>query len=163
MPTTACPYCGQTPEPTDVWADTSRCKACGGLFEPLSRTATQLAMGPWQIRDTSKPFMPGFSTDVLRRQIAAGRVKADTILRGPTTYQFWMQADQAPGVSALLGKCHACHQSVDPATKQCGNCQADLTLPEDPNTLGLMYVSDAERQEAQSQINQGKGAPRRPG
>lgn len=154
MPTAPCPYCGNTPP-----ADATRCDACGGLFEPLSRTATQLAMGPWQVRDDAKPFMPGFSTAVLVRQVASGRVKADTVLRGPSTYQFWMRADQTPGVSRLLGKCHACRTDVDPAATACGKCNADLSLPDEADTLGLMYVTDAERAAAQKQVNAGRGAP----
>jgi len=137
VPTAPCPYCGTTPAP-----DATRCAHCGGLFEPLSRTATQLAMGPWQVRDDTKPFMPGFSAAVLIRQIAAGRVKADTVLRGPSTYQFWMRADQAPGVSRLLGKCHACRADVDKNATSCAKCNADLFLPEEPNTLGLMYIDE---------------------
>lgn len=116
-------------------------------------------MGPWQVRDDTKPFMPGFSTAVLTRQIASGRIQPDTVLRGPSTYQFWMRADQAPGISRLLGKCHACHAGVDPTSTQCEKCGADLSLHDEPNTLGLMYISDSERAAAQRQVSAGKGAP----
>ena len=55
-----CPYCGNTQKTPD------RCEGCGGLFEPLSRKATQIKMGPWFIRDKNNPFRPGCSYEVLR-------------------------------------------------------------------------------------------------
>ena len=143
MADVTCPYCGQTQH------ESARCNACGGFFEPLSRDATQLAMGPWFIRDEAKPFMPGFSAEVLRHQAMSGRIKADTILRGPTTNQFWLPAAKVPGVSRLLGHCHACAASVAPHAKQCPKCAADLTLPEEVDKLGLKFTTDQARAQAQ--------------
>ena len=53
-------------------ADTpEKCEECGGLFEPLSRQATQISMGPWYIRDRNNPYRPGCSYEVLLKQIEA--------------------------------------------------------------------------------------------
>ena len=59
MAEVTCPYCGHQQD------DPARCGGCGGYFEPMSRQATQLAMGPWYMRDEDKPFMPGFNAAVL--------------------------------------------------------------------------------------------------
>ncbi|XAM00586.1 hypothetical protein OT109_04180 [Phycisphaeraceae bacterium D3-23] len=138
--------------------DPARCGACGGLFEPLSRQATQLAMGPWFVRDEGKPFMPGFSAEVLKHQVMAGRIKPETPLRGPTTHQFWVPAIRVPGVSRLLGKCHACAVQVAPHAKKCPKCEADLTLPDETDRLGLQYTTGEERTAAQIAIAAGRRA-----
>lgn len=155
MPQAPCPYCGHLPESPGA----SRCSNCGGLFEPLSRKATQLAMGAWFVRDEARPFMPGFNDAILRHQVASGRVKADTIVRGPTTHQFWMRADQTPGVSRLLGKCHACGGGVSPEDQTCKTCHADLSLPTDIDRLGLMFTDAEARHAAQAEVQAQRVAP----
>lgn len=154
MPQTPCPYCGQPHDASDV----GRCSNCNGLFEPLSQTATQLAMGPWYVRDEDRPFMPGFNEAILRQQVTAGRITANTIMRGPTTNQFWMNAADTPGVSRLMGTCHSCHQPVEPTDTACQFCKADLSLPDDVDQLGLKYTTDEQRAEAQQAIAQGRSA-----
>lgn len=152
MPDKPCPYCGHTqPSP-----NADRCGNCFGLFEPLSRQATQLAMGPWFVRDEDRPFMPGFSSAILQQQVAAGRVKPATVVRGPSTNQFWMRADQTPGLSRLLGKCHACGNAVSPDSDTCSSCNVDLSLPEEVDRLGLAFVDPDARRQAQQEVNAGK-------
>lgn len=131
---TLCPYCGNTQ------FDTTRCDRCKGLFEPLSRQATQNAMGPWQIRSEANPFTPGLSFDKLADLIAKGRVRRDTIIRGPTTRQFWSFACNTPGVAALLGECHSCHRPVRAGEFVCRFCEASLSPPTDRQHLGLAPV-----------------------
>lgn len=158
MPIKPCPYCGTLPASESQ----TRCNECNGLFEPLSRTATQLAMGPWFVRDEARPFMPGFNTQILVGQVKAGRITADTIVRGPTTNQFWQRADNVPGLSRLLGKCHACNNAVDATDPTCKNCQADLTLPDAIDTLGLSYVDADDRAAAQADIQAQRTSPAPP-
>ena len=81
-----CPYCGETQTTAE------RCRGCGGLFEPLSRQATHNAMGPWFVRDPGKPFHPGCNYETLIRMIDRGQVTKYSIVRGPTTKQFWTVA-----------------------------------------------------------------------
>ena len=95
-----CPYCGVRTEP-----GAERCGACKGLQDPLSRQATQNAMGPWAVRDDAANCTPGFSYETLRSMVMRGRIRRDTIVRGPTTRQFWMFAANTPGVAVLLGEC----------------------------------------------------------
>lgn len=129
-----CPYCGT------VSADSARCDHCKGLLDPLSRQATQNAMGPWRLRDERAPFSPGFSFHTLRQMISKGRISASSIIAGPTTRQFWMPAGRAPGIANLLGLCHACRARVSPAATRCPSCNASFEVPTDRQHLGLGAV-----------------------
>lgn len=151
--TTLCPYCGHLQPAATPASPPARCQQCGGLFEPLSRRATQIAMGPWFIRDAQKPFRPGCSFEVLRKQIDAGRVKPDSVLRGPTTQQFWAQARHIPGVAHLLGFCHECGARVSKTAEKCPDCGVVFAAPEARNELGLRYPTAEEAAAAQEEIN----------
>lgn len=129
-----CPYCG------DPQALADRCRACGGLFEPLSRQATHNAMGPWFVRDADRPFQPGCSYETLLRLVERGRVTKFTIVRGPTTRQFWTIAKHVPGLSHLLGFCHQCDATVDAGDRACHACGAAFGAFMDRNYLGLPDV-----------------------
>lgn len=154
-----CPYCGHTQsQPT-------RCEACRGLFEPLSRKATQISMGPWFIRDTGNPFRPGCSYETLKRQVEAGRVTSMTVIRGPTTRQFWSLAKNVPGVAHLVGYCHRCEAQVRPSDPRCPSCGEPFGGMTRRNELGLMYptpeAAEAARRELEQQ-RQGLAAPATP-
>lgn len=153
-----CPYCGHTQ------AHAERCAECGGLFEPLSRRATQIAMGPWYIRDKQSPFRPGCCYDVLKKQIRSGRIKPHTVLRGPTTRQFWSVARHVPGVAHLLGYCHACGAKVSPDDGECGECGVTFQAVRERNELGLAYRTNKEAQRAQQLLDMEiTGRPPTPG
>jgi hypothetical protein len=126
-----CPYCGQ------ITRNVQSCQTCGGHLDALSRQATQNGMGPWQIRDTSRSFHPGCSYEVLVRMVQASRVTPETILRGPTTGQFWMLARRVPGVSHLLGTCHSCQAPAKPDEYACRACGAVFQGERDRQHLGL--------------------------
>lgn len=128
-----CPYCGH--EQPDARA--AACESCKGLFEPLSRQATQNAMGPWQIRDARSPYLPGCSYDVLRAMALRGRITAATIIRGPTTRQFWQRAGETQGVAHLFGVCHACRSRVGQTDVLCVSCGERLAVTDDRQSLGL--------------------------
>lgn len=130
-----CPYCGH-----ENAADAAQCAQCRGLFEPLSRQASQNAMGPWFVRDPQRPFQPGMSFSTLRNLIARNRITRRTILRGPTTRQFWAYAEDTPGVATLLGVCHACHAKVRPDEFLCRACNSSLSPQTDRQHLGLAPV-----------------------
>ena len=130
-----CPYCGEKQN-----AGTSQCSSCSGLFEPLSRQATQNHMGPWQVRDASAPFTPGCSYATIRRMAQRGKIAPDAVLRGPTTRQFWMVASEIPGVAHLLGRCHACKGEASADAFSCDHCGAAFPTPEDRQSLGLAPV-----------------------
>ena len=126
-----CPYCGAEQPPAE------RCGSCGGVFEPLSRQASQNQMGPWYLRDERHPFRPGCSYATLRRLAARGVIRPDTVLRGPTTRQFWARAIHVPGVAHLLGECHNCHAPAQPDDYMCASCGVVFSTPEDRQFLGL--------------------------
>lgn len=129
-----CPYCGQ---PTPQGA---RCAHCRGLLDPLSRQATQNAMGPWFLRDPGNPFRPGCSYTTIKEMTARGRIKPESIIRGPSTHQFWSLAKRTPGVSHLLGLCYACHEEVEPTDEICRFCGVSFEIEPDRQRLGLAPV-----------------------
>lgn len=126
-----CPYCGH------VSPDTTRCVSCRGFFDPLSRQASQNAMGPWFLRDESQPFRPGCSYETLRALATRGRLTLDTVIRGPSTRQFWSPARRTPGVANLLGVCHNCAGTANAHESACASCGASFGVEPDRQFLGL--------------------------
>lgn len=126
-----CPYCGSTT------AHTGRCAVCGGRFDPLSRQATQNHMGPWSARDERNPHRPGCTYETLCRLIDSGAVTPDTVLRGPTTRQFWTLARHTPGVAHRMGFCHNCREPVSKDAFQCPACHASFGVDRDRQHLGV--------------------------
>ncbi len=126
-----CPFCGSaTP-------DTGRCRACSARFDPLSRQATQNQMGPWNIRDEQFPFRPGCTYETMVRLIGQGVVRADTVIRGPTTRQFWTLAKHTPSIAQKLGMCHNCQHEVEKESFMCPSCQASFSPERDRQHMGL--------------------------
>ena len=138
MKVVICPYCGDTQPAGD------RCRHCSGLFEALSRQATHNAMGPWFVRNENRPFQPGCSYETLIKMIETGRIEKYSIIRGPTTKQFWTIAKHAAGVAHLLGYCHACDARVDKSDIGCASCGAPFGAYLDRNHLGLPDVQPLE-------------------
>jgi len=143
-----CPYCGRT-QPSGH----DRCDACGGWFEPLSLKATHIGMGPWYVRDKAQPFRPGCSFDVLIAQIASGRVKPTTVIRGPTTHQMWSIARHTPGVAHWLGFCHACHVSVKTDAQICPECGQCFPRNHARNELGLLFPTQVAAEDARRDLD----------
>ncbi len=143
-----CPYCGHVQKPR------ARCSDCGGLFDEYSRMATQIAMGPWQIRSRSRPFHPGCSYEVLKKLIAAGKVTERTIVRGPTTNQFWQIARRVPGVAHRLGYCHACNQRVKRNSVNCEHCGEAFAAPKQRNELGLEFTDERAVAAARAKLDE---------
>jgi len=141
-----CPYCGH------VQATLEKCEECGGLFDTLSLRATQVCMGPWFIRDKKRPFRPGCSYEILKKQINSGKIKANSVVRGPTTRQFWSIARTVPGVAHLLGVCHQCQTQVKPTDTKCPACSAPFRDVQLRNEMGLFYTTEANAQAAQKAI-----------
>lgn len=129
-----CPYCG------NYSGSKKECDKCKGLFEPLSRQASQNGMGPWFIRDEANPFRPGCSYATMRMLVSRKRIVAESILRGPSTRQFWTFAKNTPGIAHLLGECHACHKSAIAEAAHCPHCNASFGVEEDRQYLGLAEV-----------------------
>ncbi len=133
-----CPYCGHVQQPAE------RCEECGGRFAPRSLEATRRAMGPWSIRDRRLAFRPGCSYPILNRLIERGRISERTVLRGPTTGQFWSLAKRVPGVAHRLGVCHACEGRVRGDEGLCPHCGEVFPEPTDRDRLGVETPSEED-------------------
>lgn len=131
-----CPYCGAQSVTLD------RCETCAGYFDPLSRQATQNHMGPWYVRDIEQPFRPGCAYSVIRAMAARGKIGGTTVVRGPTTRQFWELARRTPGVAHLIGVCHACQREASAEMAACAGCGASFGVEEDRQYLGLGEVRE---------------------
>ncbi len=69
--------------------------------------------------------------------IQRGQITKLTIVRGPTTKQFWTIARHVPGVAHLLGYCHQCDAPVDLDDHGCHSCGARFVALVDRNYMGL--------------------------
>ncbi|MDH3585376.1 MAG: hypothetical protein OER86_14330, partial [Phycisphaerae bacterium] len=118
-----------------------------------------MSMGPWFVRNDQRPFLPGFSYEIVQKQVRAGRIDANSVIRGPTTHQFWARALQVPGVAHLLGQCHACEAPVRPDLLRCPRCQAPFLIDDQPDSLGLMYPTPESRRQAEAEIQGQRVAP----
>lgn len=94
-------------------------------------------MGPWEIRDEKSPFRPGCSYATLSRLIDQGIVKEKTVLRGPSTRQFWMLAQDTPGVGHRFGRCHNCKAEVNRDAFSCPSCESSFEVERDRQHLGV--------------------------
>jgi predicted RNA-binding Zn-ribbon protein involved in translation (DUF1610 family) len=126
-----CPYCGT------IETGAGRCSRCGGRFDPLSRQASQNAMGPWFVLDRGGISRPGCSYEVIRTMVARGQVTGESVVRGPSTRQFWALAKHTPGVAHLLGRCHNCAAECSGANYACPSCGAAFEVDRDRQHLGL--------------------------
>lgn len=146
-----CPYCGSWQK------DDTRCGSCDGVFDQLSQRAAVIAMGPWFVRNKGTPFKPGCSYLTLREQIDDGAVEAGTILRGPTTRQFWSVARNVPGVSHLVGFCWSCGSAASAEDAACASCGSKFGAVAAVNALGLPFASEeaalAAEQELEARFN----------
>ena len=131
-----CPYCGASSLRRE------RCETCNGFFDPLSRQATQNHMGPWYVRDIEHPFRPGCSYAVMRSMAIKGKIGPATVVRGPSTRQFWELARRTPGIAHLLGICHACQKAADASQDRCASCAVAFAADDDRQYLGLGEVRE---------------------
>ncbi len=166
-----CPYCGEAceqPAPesaSDASLDaaipsgTPRCRACLAFLDPLSKQVTQGHMGPWYVRDSTRPFYPGVAWDVMVVLIARGEVTRDTVLRGPGSGQFWAKASQVQGVANLLGCCHACGAESTKSDVACRSCGASFAIAHDRDRLGLPGAGPTRRISAFASDDELRGGP----
>ena len=72
------------------------------------------------------------SLNSIRMMIRAGQVTRQTVLRGPTTRQFWRRAENVRAVSREFGICHSCGAQVAVDAYSCPMCHASQEPPADP-------------------------------
>lgn len=94
-------------------------------------------MGPWSFIDPSVPNRAGCSYETLVGLIQRGTVRRDSIVRGPTTRQFWMLAARVPGVGHHFGACHNCLAPASSDAYACSACGAVFEVDRDRQHLGV--------------------------
>lgn len=129
-----CPFCGESQPAGDS------CRACGGFFDELSRQATHNDMGPWFIRSPQRPYQPGCSYETIIKLIERQIITKFTIIRGPTSKQFWTIAKRVPGIAHLLGYCHSCDEHVNTDDHGCSVCGVPFGAYLERNILGLPSI-----------------------
>jgi hypothetical protein len=123
-----CVYCGQV-----VPRSEDRCPHCRASFSLAVRKASREVLGPWYYLDPRNPSGRGVTLETLIKMIEKGRIRADSIVRGPTTHQDWMYAAEAPRLAKYLGMCPHCFAEAKPEDTYCTRCQLNMnTRPAEP-------------------------------
>lgn len=140
-----CPFCGAQRE-TDIGS----CPNCSLEDSPTTRSATRSKLGPWYVLQSRNPSAPGMNFATLMVLVQKGRVTARSVLRGPTTGQFWRHAARVKGVSREFGLCWNCGGDVAKNARACGACKRNQEPPADPDVLlePGVEVNDEELAEA---------------
>src|SRR5205085_5633004 len=79
-----CPFCGAVNEAME-----GPCPNCTMTNTAEPRKATKSRIGPWYVLQSRNPAAPGMKYETLLGFVRKGRVKARSIVRGPTTHQLW--------------------------------------------------------------------------
>ncbi len=141
-----CPFCGTAQFSQD------RCSSCKHTFTEKSRKLAQIDMGPWHIRNKENPFLPGYSYEKIKKLAETGVLQATSVVRGPSTQQFWLMAKFTPGISHLVGFCFACPAPARSGDPCCAACKVPFREYPERNTLGLRYKTDEEVQKARQEL-----------
>jgi len=125
-----CPFCGTQRE-----TDMGPCAHCSLEDSPTTRSATRSKLGPWYVLQSRNPSAPGMNFATLMALVQKGRVTARSVLRGPTTGQFWRHAAKVKGVSREFGLCWNCGGDVARNARACAHCKRLQEPPLNPNVL----------------------------
>ena len=83
-----CPFCGMVKDQAEA-----ACPRCTMENTAASRQATKARIGPWYVLQTRNPASPGMKFDTLLAFVRKGKIRARSIVRGPTTHQLWRFAE----------------------------------------------------------------------
>jgi hypothetical protein len=125
-----CPFCG-TQRETDLGA----CLHCSLEDTPTTRSATRSKLGPWYVLQSRNPSAPGMNFATLMVLVQKNRVTARSVIRGPTTGQFWRHAAKVKGVSREFGLCWNCGGDVAKNARACPSCKRLQEPPLNPDVL----------------------------
>src|SRR5579859_2294536 len=125
-----CPFCGAVREQNE-----GVCSRCSMDNTSASRQATKARIGPWFVFQTRNPAAPGMKFDTLLSFVRKGRVKARSVVRGPTTHQLWRFAAHVKGLSREFGICYSCGGSIDRTANLCQHCNRSQEPPADPDVF----------------------------
>src|SRR5688572_12528295 len=126
----ACPFCGSVSEKS-----ASPCARCGMDNTPEARKATKSRIGPWYVLQARNPAAPGMRFETLLSFVRKGRVRARSVVRGPTTHQLWRFAAHVKGLSREFGLCFSCGSSIETAANVCPQCNRLQEPPVNPDVL----------------------------
>jgi hypothetical protein len=105
---------------------------------------TKLRIGPWFVLQSRNPAAPGMKYETLVTFVRKGRVKAQSIVRGPTTHQLWRFASSVKGLSREFGVCYSCGNPVTLEQSVCPHCNRQQTLPANPD----VFLENQEQESA---------------
>jgi hypothetical protein len=111
------------------------CSRCSMDNNSASRQATKTRIGPWYVFQSRNPAAPGMKFDTLLGFIHKGRVKARSVVRGPTTHQLWRFAAHVKGISREFGICYSCGGGVDRQAGLCPHCNRSQEPPAEPDVF----------------------------
>ncbi len=126
----ACPFCGSVNEKS-----ASPCARCGMENTPEARKATKARIGPWYVLQARNPAAPGMRFETLLSFVRKGRVRARSIVRGPTTHQLWRFAAHVKGLSREFGLCFSCGSAMEATANICPQCNRLQEPPLNPDAL----------------------------
>ena len=125
-----CPFCGAVNETLE-----GPCPQCTMTNTAETRKATKSRIGPWYVLQSRNPAAPGMRYDTLLGFVRKGRVRARSIVRGPTTHQLWRFACQVKGLSREFGLCYSCGGSIERDAQLCPQCNRLQDPPVDPDVF----------------------------
>jgi hypothetical protein len=125
-----CPFCGTTRQD-----EVGACPQCSLEDTPTTRAATRSKLGPWFVLQSRNPSAPGMNFATMLLLIQKGRVTARSVIRGPTTSQFWRHAAKVKGVSREFGLCWNCGYDVARNARVCSSCKRLQEPPINPDML----------------------------
>src|SRR5665213_3200966 len=102
---------------------------------PAARKATKARIGPWYVLQARNPAAPGMKWETLLAFVQKGRVKPQSIIRGPTTHQLWRFAAHVKGLSREFGVCYSCGGAIEPSANLCSQCNRLQEPSLNPDTL----------------------------
>jgi tetratricopeptide (TPR) repeat protein len=126
-PEAPCVFCGHV-----IPRSADRCPQCRTSFSIAVRKASREIIGPWYYLDPRNPSGRGVMLETLLKMIEKGRLRPDSIVRGPTTHQDWMYAAETPRLAKYFGMCPHCFGEAKPEETFCTHCQLNMnTRPAD--------------------------------
>jgi hypothetical protein len=116
-------------------ATEGQCPQCTMENTAAGRKATKARIGPWYVLQKRNPAAPGMKFETLLSFVNKGRVKAHSIVRGPTTHQLWRFAAHVRGLSREFGLCYSCGSEIERDAALCPQCNRPQTLPAQPDAF----------------------------
>jgi len=120
-PQAPCVYCGKVIE-----RGSDRCPHCRTSYSLAVRKASREVVGDWFYLDPRNPSGRGVTFETLIKMIEKGRIRPDSVVRGPTTHHDWMYAAEAPRLAKYLGMCPHCFAEAKPEDTYCTHCQLNM-------------------------------------